>query len=216
MNLSSLEAICWDFDGVILDSTGVKDEAFQAMFSPFGPETLARVLRHHRENGGISRVEKIACYYREFVKQPLSEAELELKCKEFADRVVERVIAADWIAGTEPFLERYHSQVPMFVISGTPQAELELIIARRRMARFFKGVLGSPRHKPDHIRDLLARYGFASDRCLFIGDAMTDYRAARETGLRFIGIQKNTVFPPGTTVVSDGTFLEGAIQSLSA
>jgi hypothetical protein len=54
------------FDGLIPDTTQVKDEAFSAMFAPHGRETEARFLKHHRENGGISRVEKIADYYQEF------------------------------------------------------------------------------------------------------------------------------------------------------
>jgi phosphoglycolate phosphatase-like HAD superfamily hydrolase len=49
---------------------------------------------------------------------------------------------------------------------------------------------------------------------VFVGDALTDYNAARETGLHFIGIQGEVMFPDGTIVLADCTGLESAIRTL--
>ncbi|MBT4528040.1 MAG: hypothetical protein HOC24_15955 [Deltaproteobacteria bacterium] len=45
-------------------------------------------------------------------------------------------------------------------------------------------------------------------RCCFIGDAMTDYYAALDTGLNFIGIQGENSFPDDVVVLPDCTNLE--------
>ena len=52
----------------------------------------------------------------------------------------------------------------------------------------------------------VAQDGWEPSRVLMIGDAMTDFEAARKNGLQFIGRQmpsQPTVFPPGTRCVLD-------------
>ena len=81
------------------------------------------------------------------------------------------------------------------------------------MSGYFQEVLGSPIRKPVHIRNLLSKYRLVPDHCVFVGDALTDYNASRETGLQFIGIQGEVAFPEGTTVLPDCRELEGAIAA---
>ena len=50
----------------------------------------------------------------------------------------------------------------------------------------FREVHGTPREKPDILRDLLARLGLGPDQLLFIGDGMSDYKAARAAGTAFL------------------------------
>ena len=75
------------------------------------------------------------------------------------------------------------------------------IVQAKGLDRFFLEVHGSPRPKAAIIREILARHRFTPDRCLFVGDALADYRAARDTGLHFLGIVPEgatSVFPEGT------------------
>ena len=73
MMLSSLQAIFFDFDGVILDSTRIKTETFELMYEPYGSDVVNKVLDHHLQHGGISRVEKFKLYHKTFLNAPLSE-----------------------------------------------------------------------------------------------------------------------------------------------
>ena len=68
------------------------------------------------------------------------------------------------------------------------------MVRARGLAPFFTEVHGSPPFKPEIIEGILSRHALEAGRCLFFGDALTDQRAAAETGLRFQGVE-----PPGET-----------------
>ena len=118
------------------------------------------------------------------------------------------MVAAAPVAGAEALLRALDGRTPMFIVSGTPQEELGRIVDRRGLTRHFAGVYGSPTEKPELIRDILARYRLAAAACVFIGDAMTDYVAARACDVPFVGrvaAGNPDPFPPGTTVIRDLT-----------
>jgi len=210
----SLQALFFDFDGVIVDSNSTKTEAFATLFRDYDQEIITKIIDYHRRYGGISRVEKIRYAHEHFIGKPLTEAELVRWSARYSELVVDEVIAADVVPGAVQFLESHKQQLPVFVISGTPEDELKYIIERRDMSGLFREILGSPVKKPEHIRNLLGGYRLAAERCVFIGDALTDYNAARETGSHFIGIQSTVGFPEGTTVLDDCRGLQDAIASL--
>jgi len=214
VNVHKLQAIFFDFDGVILDSTHIKTEAFKRMFEPFGDNIVNKVLEHHLNHGGISRVEKIAHYYDTFLNSPLSREELEHSCLQFSNRVKDLVVNAAWIPGMKEFLQSYHTKADFYVVSGTPEDELKEIIERRTMTGFFKRIMGSPIKKPIHVNLVLESERLKPEYCIFVGDALTNYYTALETGVHFIGIQGEVYFPPGTTVLPDGINLRTAIEQI--
>lgn len=212
---NSQEIGCFfDFDGVVVDSVGVKTEAFRVLFEPYGDEILAQVLEHHRLNGGISRIDKIQYSHAHFVGTPLSENELEDWGRRYSKLVVDRVIAAPWIRGAEEFFIEMQGRCRIFVISGTPEDELKRVIEARKMSHYFNEILGSPIKKPDHIRALLAAYQLEPASCLFIGDALTDYHAARKTGLHFLGVQGDVELPDDARMLPDCRGLKQAMSEI--
>ncbi len=208
----TLQAIFFDFDGVIVDSNPTKTEAFRTLFSNYNEKIVEQIVAYHQQHGGISRVEKIRYAHRHIIKQPLTDEELAAWAAEYSKLVMEKVIDARWIEGTKEFLDKIQGSLPIFVISGTPEPELREIIERRKMSGYFREILGSPVKKPAHIRKLLSDYQLVPKDCVFVGDALTDFNAARETGLQFIGIRGEVTFPDGTTVLSDCRGLEQAIS----
>ena len=204
----------FDFDGVLVDSVGIKTAAFRQLFEHFGEDVLAKVLEHHRLNGGISRIDKIQYSHTHFVGTPLSDAELQEWGRRYSQRVVDQVVDAPWIAGAEEFLVRMQGRCPIFVISGTPEDELKRVIYARHMEGYFTEILGSPIRKPAHIRHLLKAYRLEPESCVFIGDALTDYHAAKETGLHFVGIQGDVELPADAVMLPDCTGLLEAVEEL--
>lgn len=209
----SLQAIFFDFDGVLVDSNPIKTEAFQTLFRDYNEEIVAEIVDLHQQHGGISRVEKIRHAHQHIIKQPLTEQGVADWAAKYSKLVMEKVIEVGWICGAKEFLDTIQGIVPIFVISGTPETELREIIGRRKMLGYFGEILGSPIKKPVHIRNLLSDYQLVPEHCVFVGDALTDYNAARETGLQFIGIHGDVEFPNGTTVLQDCKGLQRAIAA---
>lgn len=195
----SWQAVLFDFDGVIADSTQVKVKAFATLFAPYGTSVQEAVVRYHLANGGMPRREKLRHCLQAIAGQAPVEEELDRLGRAFADLVRDEVVAAPLMPGAKASLELLKKNAtPAFVVSGTPADEMRLIVARKGLAPYFVEVHGSPQAKPGVVADILARHRFVPDRCLFVGDALADYRAAATNGLRFLGIVPSggqSIFP---------------------
>ena len=167
-------------------------------------------MAYHLAHEGISRVDKILHCHREFLDIELNKDELADLAGRYSALVKEAVIACDGVPGALEFLKKNIKELPIFVISGTPETELRDIIERRDMADYFTSIHGSPRRKGPIVMDLLFEHSLNGQDCLFVDDAMTDSHAAEETGLQFIGrVGRGDVnpFPDGTTIIPDLTGL---------
>lgn len=182
-----VQAVIFDFDGVLVESVNVKTEAFGALYEPYGRDVVDRVIAHHLEHGGVSRMEKFRHYHSAFLGCELGDDDLNGLCDRFSELVELRVVAAPFVEGARELLDDLHGVLPMYIASGTPEIELKRIVEQRGMAAYFRGVYGSPRAKSDCIRTVLETGGFHAQDVLMVGDAMTDYHAACDTGVRFIG-----------------------------
>jgi len=186
--MKETQAFFFDFDGVLADSVEVKTRAFAKLFKPYGAEIAAKVVDHHRRYGGMTRVEKFRYYYREFLKKPLDDDVMERLCSEFSKLVVDQVVVSPEIPGAEAFLTKWHDHIPCFVISATPDNEIRKIVRRRGLEGFFKEVLGSSANKTENLKHLLDKYALEPAKCVFFGDAESDYLAAKNCKVAFIAI----------------------------
>ena len=200
-----IRAIIFDFDGVILDSVDIKTKAFARLFEEHGPDVQRQVKEHHLAHGGISRFKKFAHIYEHILRRPMPPGESERLGERFSELVFDEVVKAAWIPGAPEFLAENHARYRCFVASGTPQEELDRIVRLRGLEQYFAGVFGTPATKEEITRGIFARHGFAAGETLFIGDALTDFNAAKACGTGFVGITSGCTdpFPPGTTVLPD-------------
>ena len=205
------DAIFFDFDGVLAESGDIKIAAFRSLYEPYGPEIVDKVLAHHRAHGGVSRRKKIRWAHKYLLGKRLSEEELEDLAGQFSRLVEDAVVESAWVQGAREALRDLQGRLPIFVISGTPDAEMQRIVDRRGMRDLFVEVRGSPPSKVPIIRDLLRRHDLVAERVLFVGDSTTDYDAATTVGLPFLGRVapgEPDPFPPGTRTVADLTELQ--------
>jgi phosphoglycolate phosphatase-like HAD superfamily hydrolase len=175
-----------DFDGVILESVSVKTEAFRTLFSA-EPEYVDEIVAFHLINGGMSRFDKFRYIYDHILRRELDPAVFALLSEKFSALVLQGVTEAPFVPGAREFLDDWHSRVPLYVVSATPEQELRDIIQIRGLARYFQEVFGSPRKKSECIREILKKSDISSSDILFVGDARNDLAAARDTGISFIG-----------------------------
>src|SRR6185369_7529737 len=142
-----IRAVLFDFDGVISESFDVKTRAFAQLFEGYGPEVVEKVVAHHLAHGGVSRFVKIRHYHQAFLGKELDEAKLDEWCRRFSDIVLDAVVAAPFVPGALELLEECHKRYACFVVSGTPQEEMEQIVSRKGLGRYFVEIHGSPRTK---------------------------------------------------------------------
>ena len=178
--------IILDFDGVILESVSVKTKAFHKLFS-FVPEHVDEIVLFHKDNGGMSRFDKFQYIYKNILKEDLTQKKFEELSEKFAAIVFKEVIKAPFVPGAQEFLETYHTKIPLYVVSATPEEELIQIIQKRRMSHYFKKVFGAPRKKAECISEIVKLTGSPPKSVIFIGDAKNDFEAACTAGVRFIG-----------------------------
>ena len=182
-----LKAIIFDFDGVIVETSDIKTTAFARLFAAEEAALVGKIVAFSEANGGMSRFDKFRHFYSEFLHRELSAADFQRLCREFSELVMDQVIAAPFVPGTVPFLEMHHAHIPCYIASATPQDELQAIVDRRELARFFSGVYGSPRKKCEIIAHILAEQAIDPDQALFVGDALNDHRAAAACRVPFVG-----------------------------
>lgn len=181
-----LDAIIFDFDGVICESVEAKTEAFRKLFQDH-PKHLDKIIQFHVANGGMSRYEKFRIIYRDFLRRELTEKESRELGRRFTEYSYDSVIKCKFVKGAYEFLEKYHKKLALFIASGTPQEEMMSIVQEKKLGRFFKGVYGSPLAKASLIMKILQGKNFNADKVVFVGDSINDYVGAHQTGVRFIG-----------------------------
>lgn len=179
-------AVIFDFDGVVVESTDIKTQAFVDLF-PDHPEHHEAIVRYHRQYFGMSRYKKFAWIYSELLKQPLTQTRLKELGQEYSELVFDKVLAVPYVPGATECLTRLRQLgIPAFVASGTPQEELRRIIALRGLGPFFKEVWGTPNEKNSVIRSIRSSYRLRSERMLFVGDGFFDFHAAHGEGIPFL------------------------------
>jgi len=179
----------FDIDGVVLDSVHVKTEAFRELYLPYGEDIARRVVDHHLANGGVSRFEKFRIYHGEYLGQPIDESKVQDLAGQFSRMVFEKVLAVPFINGAINFLQQMEGLgKEMFVITGTPQDEIEQILDKRDLTKFFLSVKGSPRKKEDSLREILEERSVPAEQSVLFGDSVTDREAAERNSVDFVAV----------------------------
>jgi phosphoglycolate phosphatase-like HAD superfamily hydrolase len=182
----SIKAIFYDFDGVIKESVQIKTEAFYALYEQYGTDIATKAKRHHIENGGVSRYEKFKYYHKTFLNIELDENGIEELAEQFSDIVMKKVISCDFVDGARESVEKLTNEYMQFIVTGTPQNEIEHILKNIELTHCFDGIYGSPENKIDISQRILDNNDFTSSEIVFIGDATTDYKAATHHDFKFI------------------------------
>lgn len=188
MNLQDLDAIIFDFDGVIVESVSVKTDAFGALYADHGEDVVAQVRAYHLDKAGISRYEKFRYFQTEILGgPPLDDAGVAALADKFATLVLDKVVAAPMVRGAQEFLDSNLGRMPMFVVTGTPTDEMGQILERRNLGDYFVEYWGSPIGKVENIAELLQKHQLVASRCVMIGDAIADYEGATANSVKFLG-----------------------------
>jgi len=180
-----IKAVIFDVDGVLIESAHIKTRAFELLFADY-PDRVGEIVDYHNKNAGLSRYVKFRYFYEKVLGQELSPAKEAELGEGFSQIVLEQVLRAPLVPGAIEFMNRNKERYYFFIASGTPEGELQDIIARRKLSHFFQEIHGSPRQKEEIIEDILNRYSLKAKDTVFVGDAESDRSAAEKVGVHFV------------------------------
>lgn len=209
----TIQVLAFDFDGVLADSLPTKDRALKNLFQSYGPQVEEQALATWNRYKGVFRPKRLQNTFQETVNVHLEGEALDSQVQAYADQIFATTIAAPWIPGVKEFLEK-NRQIPCYVVSAAPEKEVREIVKRRTMSRFFKNVYGGPEKKTLRLQSILKQEQCPSSKLLFLGDSISDYVAAEQVEVSFLGVVKpglDNPFPESVTTVPDLTQLKERI-----
>ena len=177
--------IILDFDGVILESLDIKTKAFLKVYQDY-PEHADEIAEYHLQNGGVSRYKKFVHINTNILGIPIDDNKTEELAKIFSEAVVNEMLKCPFVNGALEFLKKYSTLSRLYIASGTPQDELRFIVEKCELAQYFDGVYGTPRTKAEIINDILNKENINNNEVVFVGDAITDYKGAKEANVPFV------------------------------
>lgn len=189
---SGFTAIIFDCDGVLLDSNALKTDCFRKVLeeADFDAGDVARFLEFQQASFGMSRYRLFEALLGWSLVKP-TELDRDALVARYAATLGGRYTKASATPGMREILTELAANLPLYIVSGSDQAELREVMAERGDAGFFRGIHGSPTNKVENLALVLAELAAggtppAPERVVFIGDAEADLMAARAHGLRFV------------------------------
>ena len=100
--------------------------------------------------------------------------------------VTQKVIDSDWVPGVVEVLSAKRDNQDFFIVTATPQKEIEYILEKLDIASVFSQVVGAPENKINGINMLIDLFKINPSDALMIGDSSTDYIAADSNKIEFV------------------------------
>lgn len=203
----NIKVVVFDFDGVIVDSNRLKDEALFALFSGH-PQVSDELVRDVRARNVGTRFDM----FRDVcVRAGMPPEEIDARVREYArqyDDLVQRGIAEHGLAvGAKETLEALSADRCLYVNSATAHDPLQVTVERLGIRQYFRDVLGMPPTKEENLQTILGREGIDAFEAVVIGDGEGDWQSARACGTHFIAVASGfhdwSGYTDGFPVISD-------------
>ena len=136
-----------------------------------------------------------------YSNRKLFDKEVKTLAEQYSKLTKEGIIKCPWVNGAESFIKNNYTKTDMYIVSGTPQDELDDITKQRKMAIFFKGIYGAYDEKYNIITEIVNKNGYK--HVVYIGDQLTDYMNAKKAKVDFIGLNNDKIFPKETRTIKN-------------
>jgi len=191
--VSQYEIIILDFDGTLVESVGIKDDAFKELFAAF-PSHLDEIMQYHKAHNATIRFEKFKYIYENILKRSYTpQIKRELSAK-FSELVFDKIVKCRYVEGALEFLDYYHNTIPLYLVSISPENELRRILEARKLTGYFKKIYSSEWKKIEAVKDISRIENKPYEKMVFIGDTYEDFVAARAFRTFFIGRESSKPF----------------------
>ena len=179
-----------DFDGTLVESNNIKDRAFETIFCEW-PEHTETMMSWHIAHNSTERGEKFRYFVEEVLELSEQKDLIENLIARFRELTKTAIVECPFVMGAEEFLEYFSNRIVVYLVSATPQLDLDHIIKARGLGGYFKDVYGAPISKIETLKQIMLSENVSVDEILFIGDSAEDQQATEFLGIRFIGRQSD-------------------------
>ncbi|MHC4619111.1 MAG: HAD family hydrolase [Planctomycetota bacterium] len=193
-----LRAVIFDFDGVITDSEILHLRAFNRMLSKFGIQIADKDYYQHYL--GLTDLDLLGVLVdKGLLKVDKGEIERLARQKEEIFQQLAKT-QGTIIDGVRPFLRMLsENRLPMAICSGALGAEIELILEKANLRRFFAVIVsaeqverGKP-HPDSFVLTLerlneVSREPIEADECVVIEDSHWGLEAAKAAGMHTVAV----------------------------
>jgi len=182
--MSDYKILIFDFDGVILNSHKVKTKTFFKIFSKYGLNVGHKARKLHLKYMGMPRKKKINLINNFYLNNSLTKDELKKINDKFKIIVQNEILRMNFNKNLINFLKK--KKIKFYISTGTDQSEIIKLCKLKKISNFFIKIYGSPKTKIQHISDIIKKNNVSKKKILFIGDSITDYKAAKMKKIDFL------------------------------
>ncbi len=175
----------FDFDETLVQSAGVKRQAFFEIFPPDCEPAVASVLSGNPDG---SRYTVIPAMLTAAAASGIDTSEITAEglIDAYALRVAAGVRDASVVQEAAGALRWASQNDCAYIFSMTPHEELLAHIERRAWGQWIRQAYGYPNRKPAVLATLLGRHRCSPERVLVVGDGVSDAEAAQVTGCHYL------------------------------
>jgi phosphoglycolate phosphatase-like HAD superfamily hydrolase len=187
-----VKVIILDFDGVVVESNNIKHRAFSEIFKAY-PAHYEEIMAYHFAHNAVNRHAKFKYIMKNILKEDYDEEQAGVWAAKFSDLTRNQIINCPYVEGALEFILYFYDKLPLYIASATPEDELEIILKKRGLEKYFKGRFGAPTPKVKMFSKIVANEEVKPADLLFIGDSPEDCAAADEFGCGFVARSSGSV-----------------------
>ncbi|MDR7079571.1 HAD superfamily hydrolase (TIGR01549 family) [Neobacillus niacini] len=190
--LSQYDIIIFDCDGVLIDINLLKCEAFGKAVADYPSDIVGKFVEYCKNTFGVSRYVKFKEFLTEFARETYQEDKYNLLLTKYANICNRAYEIAEITPGCKNLLlELTNLNKSLYVASGGDEKELNEVFIKKNLNIYFNGIYGSPKTKSECTSIILNSN--SDKKSVFIGDALSDMKTAKEHKIDYIYMSKYTV-----------------------
>lgn len=185
-----IRAVVFDFDGTLVDSPAIKEQAFAevALSVSGGEAAMERV----RNDGQPQDRHAVFRRFADILAADNAVAEPAVwgraLAERYSDLCEQRISTCPDCPGAPEVLSALGEEgYLLYLNSATPAEALRPILERRGLTAAFHDVFGIPPTKEENLRRILAAAGAKPDEVVVVGDGADDAASARALGCHYLG-----------------------------